>query len=72
MFAIAIYNLETNKLLLSRDRVGIKPLYYYIDEDQIIFASEIKAILTNTIINFDNIKFFGFKKKWIKQRYMKL
>ncbi len=44
-FAVAIYDKETEKLFLARDRIGIKPLYYYRDEDQLIFASEIKAIL---------------------------
>jgi asparagine synthase (glutamine-hydrolysing) len=45
MFAIAIYDTAKNKLFLVRDRLGIKPLYYYHDDNQFIFASEIKAIL---------------------------
>ena len=45
MFAIAIWDARTEELWLFRDRMGIKPLYYSILEDQIIFASEIKAIL---------------------------
>ncbi len=43
-FAFAIWNLKTKELLLVRDRVGIRPLHYTIQNDQIIFASEIKAI----------------------------
>jgi len=43
MFAIAI--LDGDKLILVRDRMGIKPLYYYQQSDKMAFASEIKAIL---------------------------
>jgi len=46
MFALAIYDTQEDTLILVRDRVGIKPLFYYRDEKQFIFASEIKAILT--------------------------
>lgn len=45
MFAIAIYDKEKKTLFLARDRFGVKPFYYYIDEEQIVFASEIPAIL---------------------------
>lgn len=45
MFALCIYDTRKNKIFLARDRLGIKPLYYYIKNDKIIFASEIKAIL---------------------------
>jgi asparagine synthase (glutamine-hydrolysing) len=44
MFAIAIWDTELKKLTLARDHVGIKPLFYYYSENEIIFASEIKAI----------------------------
>jgi asparagine synthase (glutamine-hydrolysing) len=44
MWALAIYDLTHNHLILSRDRYGKKPLYYYIDREKIIFASEIKSI----------------------------
>jgi asparagine synthase (glutamine-hydrolysing) len=43
MFAFAIWNAETQELFLCRDRVGVKPLYYYWDGDLFIFASEVKA-----------------------------
>ena len=45
MFAIAIWDSVQKKLLLARDRMGIKPLYYTIQDRRIFFASEIKALL---------------------------
>ncbi|AUR53030.1 asparagine synthase (glutamine-hydrolyzing) [Aquella oligotrophica] len=42
MFAIIIYDKLNNKVFIARDRFGIKPLYYYIDDNGIFFASEIK------------------------------
>jgi asparagine synthase (glutamine-hydrolysing) len=44
IFAFAIYDKLNKKLILCRDRVGVKPLYYYFDGDNFIFASEIRAI----------------------------
>ncbi len=46
MFAIGLYNHNTSELFLVRDRIGVKPLYYYVDSHQLIFASELKAILS--------------------------
>lgn len=45
MFAFCIYDSNNNLLFLARDRLGIKPLYYYVKGNRFIFASEIKAIL---------------------------
>lgn len=45
MFAIAIWDARTRDLWLARDRIGIKPLYYALHSDRVVFASEIKAIL---------------------------
>ena len=45
MFAIAIWDSKRHRLVLARDRVGKKPLYYLADQNRIIFASELKAIL---------------------------
>lgn len=47
MFGLAIWDAEERTLLLVRDRIGIKPLYYYQDGDKLLFASEIKALLTH-------------------------
>jgi asparagine synthase (glutamine-hydrolysing) len=44
MFAVAIYDAEHHELLLARDRLGKKPLYYYRDADRLIFCSEVQAI----------------------------
>ncbi len=49
MWAFCIYNKNKNIFFLSRDRFGIKPLYYYFKEGKFIFASEIKAILQHNI-----------------------
>lgn len=44
-FSFAIYNLNTKTLFCARDRYGIKPFYYYKDNENFFFASEIKSIL---------------------------
>ena len=44
-FALAIYDEETETMLLARDRLGIKPLLIYQDEDKLIFGSEMKALI---------------------------
>ena len=46
MFTIAIWDKEEKSLFIARDRLGVKPLYYYHSDDQFIFASELRAILT--------------------------
>ncbi len=45
MFAFSIYNKKEDTLFLARDRMGIKPLYYYLDQKQFVYGSEIKSIL---------------------------
>jgi len=45
MWSMAIWDKKEKSLFCSRDRFGIKPLYYYRDKDRLIFASEIKQIL---------------------------
>ncbi len=49
MFAFSLLDEKQNTLFLVRDRFGIKPLYYYSDQDNLIFGSELKAILSSGI-----------------------
>jgi asparagine synthase (glutamine-hydrolysing) len=44
-FAFALYDQERERLILVRDRFGIKPLYYRLQDDELIWGSEVKAIL---------------------------
>jgi len=44
MFAIAIYDKDNGSLYVFRDRLGIKPIYFYWDDKDFFFASELKAI----------------------------
>lgn len=46
IFAFAIWEEEGKKLVLCRDPLGVKPLFYHQREEQVIFASEIKSLLT--------------------------
>ncbi len=46
MFSLAIYDFREKKLIIARDHMGQKPLYYHCHNDTFIFASEIKAILS--------------------------
>ena len=45
MFAIAIYDRETSDIYLIRDRIGKKPLFYWFDGENLVFASELKPIM---------------------------
>jgi len=45
MWAFALWDAPARRLFCSRDRCGVKPFYYYWDEQQFVFASEIKALL---------------------------
>lgn len=47
MFAFAIWDARAGRVLLARDRFGVKPLYYFCDRKKLIFGSEIKAILAH-------------------------
>jgi asparagine synthase (glutamine-hydrolysing) len=55
MFAFAIYDQSDQRVFLYRDRVGKKPLYYFIDNNLFVFGSEIKAILKHPSLQ-KNIK----------------
>ena len=48
-FAFAIYDNQQKSLFIARDRMGIKPLHYFLDEDKLLFASEMKSLLSYSI-----------------------
>src|SRR5680860_168064 len=60
MFAFLLFDAQNRRLLTVRDHLGIKPLYFHEDDEKIIFASEIKAILAHPDIkaklNQDSLK----------------
>lgn len=47
IFAFAIYDERWDSLFIARDRLGVKPFFYFLDDDRFVFGSEIKAILTH-------------------------
>ncbi|MDT0413771.1 MULTISPECIES: asparagine synthase (glutamine-hydrolyzing) [Streptomyces] len=67
MYAFAIWDARTERLVMIRDRMGIKPFYYYETEDGVVFGSEPKAILANhtvaPVVGLDGLRelFAGVK-----------
>lgn len=53
MFSIGLFDSVKRETFIIRDRLGIKPLYFYRDEEKFIFASEIKAILESGLVEVD-------------------
>lgn len=49
MFAIAIYDKDSHKLVMARDRIGKKPLYYFYKSGTLIFGSELKPLMACSI-----------------------
>jgi len=59
IFAFAIWDTRKKELFLARDRIGVKPLYYYYKDNKFIFSSEIKAILEHPIKKEINLEAFN-------------
>jgi len=76
MFAVAAWHTPTETLWLSRDRFGVKPLYYAFTSDTFLFGSEIKAILSHqsytTSINYYALnEYFTFQNQFTYQTLFK-
>ncbi|MDQ0376771.1 asparagine synthase (glutamine-hydrolyzing) [Amycolatopsis thermophila] len=68
MYAFAIWDARDDKLVMIRDRMGIKPFYYYPTRDGVLFGSEPKAILANPaarkVVDADGLReLFSFTKR---------
>ena len=53
MFAIALHDSARKRFVLVRDRIGVKPLYYAVRGDHLVFGSEIKALLASGLVDAD-------------------
>ncbi len=68
MFAFAIWSVERKELFCARDRLGIKPFYYFWNGKHFIFASEIKALLIHPYV--EKILDFGSVSAYLRFRYV--
>ena len=50
MFGIAVWDARRRRLVLARDRLGIKPLYFAVCDDVLVFGSEIKSLLASGLV----------------------
>jgi asparagine synthase (glutamine-hydrolysing) len=71
MWALCLYDVQKHELVICRDRLGIKPLYYHVQESQILFFSEIKQVVNTGIVppkaNLQSVKNYfnnGFEKSY--------
>ena len=79
MFAIALWDIDQEKLLLARDPIGKKPIHFFIDKDKAIFASEIKTLVisaktkleldTDSIMEYFTLESIGNTKSIYKNVY---
>ncbi len=76
MFAVGAWNKSKRELWLSRDRFGVKPLYYYMKNGVLLFASEIKSFLQHSSfsvnVNYDSLnEYFTFQNMFSYQTLFK-
>lgn len=72
MFAFVFWDNKKKELILCRDRLGIKPLFYYYDEEKVVFSSEIKGILNSGLVearlNYDALDdYLGYR--YVREPY---
>ena len=63
MYAFSLWDKNKNRLIIARDRIGIKPLYYFKDENNLIFSSTLNSIIkvyNEKIINEESILYYLF------------
>ena len=77
MFAFALFNFKTKTLYLCRDRFGIKPLFYSITGDKLIFSSEIKGILSSGLVeakfNYSKIEeYLSYRQVFEPNTFLKI
>ncbi|HMG83241.1 MAG TPA: asparagine synthase (glutamine-hydrolyzing) [Ferruginibacter sp.] len=60
MFAFAIYDRQEKKLFIARDRAGKKPLYYYVDREKIVFASELNCLKSLLPLQMEHANFYHY------------
>lgn len=76
MFAVGAWDRQKKELWLSRDRYGVKPLYYYFNNGLLLFASEIKAFMVHSNfsveVNYDSLnEYFTFQNMFSYQTLFK-
>ncbi|MEU8899389.1 asparagine synthase (glutamine-hydrolyzing) [Nocardia sp. NPDC048505] len=64
MYAFAIWDARTERLVMVRDRLGIKPFYYHPTSDGVLFGSEPKAILANPLVD-SRIRLDGLRELFV-------
>jgi asparagine synthase (glutamine-hydrolysing) len=50
MFTLAVWDRKEKEIFIARDRFGVKPLYYFIDDEKLLFASEVRSILSSNLV----------------------